>query len=121
MNIEDYRNYCLSLGEDVEEKFPFTRFKNGADVLVFYVCGHMFAFFDVRGFSVVSLKCQPEHIDELKEHHSCIGNPYNESPRHWIGIDPSAAPDALLRELTQNSYTLVKEKYKGHHHKDNKA
>lgn len=121
MNIEDYRNYCLSLGEDVEEKFPFTRFKNGADVLVFYVCGHMFAFFDVGAFSVVSLKCQPEHIDELKEHHSCIGNPYNESPRHWIGIDPSAAPDALLRELTQNSYTLVKEKYKGHHHKDNKA
>ena len=38
MNIEDYRDYCLSLG-DVEEKFPFTKFKNGKAVLVFYVCG----------------------------------------------------------------------------------
>lgn len=37
MNIEDYRDYCLSLG-DVEEKFPFTKFKNGEGVLVFYVC-----------------------------------------------------------------------------------
>lgn len=23
MNIEDYREFCLSLGEDVEEKLPF--------------------------------------------------------------------------------------------------
>ena len=29
MNIEDYREYCLSLGEDIEEKLPFQRFKNG--------------------------------------------------------------------------------------------
>ena len=110
MNIEDYRNYCLSLG-DVEERFPFTKFKNGADVLVFYVCGHMFAFFDCADFRVVSLKCQPERIEELKERHACIGNPYNESPKHWIGIDPAAAPDSLLRELTLNSYNLVKAKY----------
>jgi len=28
MNIEDYRDYCLSLGADVEEKLPFTMFKS---------------------------------------------------------------------------------------------
>ena len=27
MNIEDYREYCLSLGADVEEKLPFQKFK----------------------------------------------------------------------------------------------
>ena len=26
MNIEDYREFCLSLGEDVEEKLPFSGF-----------------------------------------------------------------------------------------------
>jgi hypothetical protein len=26
MNIEDYREYCLSLGADVEEKLPFQKF-----------------------------------------------------------------------------------------------
>ena len=37
MNIEDYRDYCLSLGADVEEKLPFTVFHHGSGVLVFYV------------------------------------------------------------------------------------
>lgn len=111
MNIEDYRDYCLSLGEDVEEKFPFVKFKNGEGVLVFYVCGHMFAFFDINEFSVVSLKCLPDRIFDLKERYSCIGKPFNESPKHWIGIDPFTAPDELLKELTRNSYEIVKSKY----------
>ena len=50
MNIEDYREYCLSLGTDVEEKLPFQKFKNGEGVLVFYVHGHMFSFFDCNDF-----------------------------------------------------------------------
>ena len=111
MNIEEYRDYCLSLGEDVEEKLPFTMFKNGADVLVFYVCGHMFAFFDCVEYSVVTLKCQPERIDELRAEYDCIGKPYNESAKYWLGIDPRVAPDALLRDLTRNSYEIVKAKY----------
>ena len=65
MNVEEYRDYCLSLGTDVEEKLPFVKFKNGDSVLVFYVCGHMFCFFDLNDFQVVSLKCQPERIDEI--------------------------------------------------------
>ncbi len=112
MNIEDYRNYCLSLGEDVEEKFPFTAFRYAGNVLVFYVCGHMFAFFDCDNFTVITLKCQPDHIGDLKERYSCIGKPFNESPKYWIGVDPDTASDALLRELTRNSYEIVKSKYK---------
>lgn len=112
MNIEDYRNYCLSLGEDVEEKFPFTAFRYAGNVLVFYVCGHMFAFFDCDNFTVITLKCQPDRIGDLKERYSCIGNPFNESPKYWIGVDPDTASDALLKELTRNSYEIVKSKYK---------
>ena len=111
MNIEEYRNYCLSLGNDVEEKLPFVKFKNGEGVLVFYVLGHMFSFFDCNDFSVISLKCQPERIEELKEQYACICNPYNESPKHWIGIEPFPAPEDLLKELTKNSYEIVKAKY----------
>lgn len=65
MNVEEIRDYCLSLGSDVEEKLPFVKFKNGEGVLVFYVCGHMFCFFDLNDFQVISLKCQPERIDEI--------------------------------------------------------
>lgn len=66
MSIEDYREYCLSLGNDIEEKLPFQKFKSGEGVLVFYVSGHMFSFFDCNDFSVISLKCQPERVEDLK-------------------------------------------------------
>ena len=112
MNIEEYRDYCLSLGDDVVEKMPFQKFKNGEGVLVFYVSGHMFSFFDCNDFSVISLKCQPDRIEDLKDQHECIGNPYNESPKHWIGVNPATVPNDLLKELTRNSYEIVKAKYR---------
>ena len=103
MNIEEYREYCLSLGKDVEEKLPFTAFHYASGVLVFYVHGHMFSFFDCDNY-----------IEELKARYDCIGKPYNESPKYWIGIDANTAPDELLQELTRNSYEIVKAKYKKH-------
>lgn len=112
MNIEDYRDYCLSLGDDVEEKLPFTAFQYASGVLVFYVHGHMFSFFDCDTFSVVTLKCQPDRIEELKAKHDCIGKPFNLSPKYWIGVDAKTAPGCLLRDLTRNSYEIVKAKYK---------
>lgn len=112
MNIEDYREYCLSLGDDVEEKLPFTSFHYASGVLVFYVHGHMFSFFDCDHFSVITLKCQPDRIDELKANLDCIVKPFNLSPKYWIGINVDTAPDDLLRELTRNSYEIVKAKYK---------
>ena len=111
MNIEDYRDYCLSLGDDVEEKLPFTAFHYADGVLAFYVNGHMFSFFDCDHFSVITLKCQPERIAELKEQHQCIGKPFNLSPKYWIGVDACNAPDDLLQQLTKNSYDIVKAKY----------
>jgi len=111
MNIEDYRNYCLSLGDGVEERMPFGAFKAAQGVLAFYVCGHMFSFFDTDHFGIVTLKCQPDRIAELKECHPSISDPYNMSPRHWIGVDASSASDSLLADLTLNSYNLVVLKY----------
>ena len=57
---------------------------------------------------------RPERIEELKARYDCIGKPYNESSKYWIGIDANTAPDELLQELTRNSYEIVKAKYKKH-------
>lgn len=112
MNIEDFREYCLSLGDGIEEKLPFTKVKAAEGILVFYIFGHIFAYFDCNDFRMVTLKCQPDRIGELNAQYDCIGNPYNGSHKHWIGIDPTTAPDDLLKELTRNSYEIVRTKYK---------
>ena len=72
----------------------------------------MFSFFDCDNFGIITLKCQPERIDELKAQYSCIGKPFNLSPKYWIGIDANTAPDFLIKELTKLSYEIVKAKYK---------
>ena len=110
INIEALRDYCLSLGE-VEEKLPFTKFKGGDTVLVFYVCGHMFCYFDIEAYEVVSVKCQPERIPNLLESHDCLCKPFNLSPKHWIGIKIKECDEELARELVGNSFEIVREKY----------
>ena len=112
MNVEALRDFCLSLGDDVEEKMPFTKFNSAQSVLVFYTCGHMFCYFDIDDFQVVTLKCQPERIMELKERNSCVTNPYNADKRYWIGLHIREAEDTLARELVRNSFEIVRMKYR---------
>ena len=38
MNVEELRDYSLSLGADVEERMPFVAFRVAQGVLAFYVC-----------------------------------------------------------------------------------
>lgn len=111
MNVEELRNYCLSLGTDVEEKMPFQAFKAANGVLAFYVCGHMFCYFDIDRFEVVSVKCQPERIIDLKERFNAVTAPYNMNATHWIGVLPGLADDNLMQRLVRNSYEIVKQKY----------
>ena len=45
MNVEEFREYCLSL-PDVTEATPFEKFSKGKfTILVFYVNSHMFCSF----------------------------------------------------------------------------
>ena len=110
MNIEEFREFCLSLGE-VEEKLPFAKMPGGESVLVFYVCGHTFCYCDIDDFTAVNLKCQPERIAELRESADGFCDPDHMSPKHWIGVQVQVVPPTLLTELVRNSYEIVREKY----------
>lgn len=65
MNIEEFREYCLSM-EGVTEKTPFGKFARRYDsILVFYVLDHMFCFVDIDDFSSVTVKSTPDEIEEI--------------------------------------------------------
>lgn len=113
MNVEEFRNYCLSLPGS-EEKMPFEKFFHGThSFLAFYVAGKMFCFFDIDAFDCCTVKCLPYRIEELKTEYNAIGEPYNMSPRHWISIRfNDDVDDALLKKFVRESYDIVRQQNK---------
>ena len=113
MNIEDFRDYCLSL-PGVTEATPFEKFSRGRfTILVFYVSGHMFCYFNIDDFSQVTVKCDPARIVELKEAYQAVGDPYNGNKKHWISVHwgQDLTDDEILA-LVKDSYNLVSSKKK---------
>ena len=111
MDIELFREYCLSLG-DVEEKLPFAKMPGGDSVLAFYVGGHTFCYCDIDNFRTVIVKCQPERIPELMETNGICSPDNHFNAKYWIGLDVPIIKAELLKELVANSYEIVRKKYK---------
>lgn len=111
MNIEELRDYCLSM-PDVSEATPFEKFSKGKfTILVFYVSGHMFCYFNVDDFTSITIKCQPEKTAELKEHYAAVDNPFNGNKKYWISICLNEdMDDSQIKELVRNSYDIVKKR-----------
>jgi predicted DNA-binding protein (MmcQ/YjbR family) len=105
MNIEKFRNLCLSF-QDVTEEFPF-----GADTLVYKVKGKMFALTDLNVFESVNLKCDPGEAVDLRERYSSVLPGYHMNKAHWNTVlMDNTISDRLIEEWTKNSYDLVRAK-----------
>lgn len=107
MNIEEFRDYCLSK-KGATESFPFDE-----KTLVFKVMGKMFALSGLEQVpAAVNLKCDPERSVELREEYDgLIYSGYHMSGVHWNTIEiESRVPNTLLIELIDHSYELVVQK-----------
>jgi len=113
MNLEEFREYCLSL-PDVTEATPFEKFSKGRfTILVFYIHSHMFCYFNIDDFTSITLKCDPAEMTELKERYQAIGEPFNGDKRYWISVHlRQDVTDEELKRLVRKSYELVKRKRK---------
>lgn len=102
MNIEDFREYCLSKSE-VTESFPFDD-----KTLVFKVCDKMFALTSVEGDFRINLKCCPYEVEERREKYSAVIPGYHMNKKHWntVIVDGSISDD-LIKQWTDESYNLV--------------
>ncbi|OXA79135.1 Predicted DNA-binding protein, MmcQ/YjbR family [Flavobacterium aquidurense] len=108
MNVEEFRDFCLSF-PDTREAMPFEGFfKSSKSILVFYVDKKMFCLFDLDKFDRCTLKCDPKLINELREEYLGIDKPFNLSPKHWISVAFNGdVSEELIKELVTNSYKLV--------------
>lgn len=104
MNIEDFRNYCLSK-KGVSESFPFDN-----STLVFKVSNKMFAATNIEWDEfAVNLKCNPERAIELREQYPCIQPGYHMNKKHWntVYFNDGTLSDDFLKDLINDSFELV--------------
>ena len=81
MNIEEVREYCLSLKNTIE-CFPFDEVS-----LVFKVENKMFLLLPLDAEEPhVSLKCSTDYVEELREHYTAVEPAYHFNKKYWNSI-----------------------------------
>lgn len=103
MNIEELRDYVLSLNE-VTESFPF-----GEDTLVFKTNNKIFLLVSLSSVPLqFNVKCDPDYAIELRERYPCILPGFHMNKKHWntLIIDGSLSW-AQLKQLIKDSHKLV--------------
>jgi predicted DNA-binding protein (MmcQ/YjbR family) len=103
MKPSELRGHCLSF-PGAEETFPF-----GPDTSVFKVEAKMFALSQLGAAELrVSLKCEPELAEQLREAHPEVIPGYHLNKRHWntVIVDGSL-PEQMIRDMIEDSYDLV--------------
>lgn len=103
MNIEEFREYCLSK-KHVTECFPFDEV-----TLVFKVGEKMFALTGLEHQpATVNLKCNPERAIQLREEFENITAGYHMSKKHWnTVIIEGNISNSIIIDLIDHSYDLV--------------
>ncbi len=100
MNIEEVRDYCLSLPH-ATERCPF-----GPDTLAMEIGGRMFCLMTLDGeWDFYNIKTDPDYGAELRERYTGIRPGYHMNKRHWVSVDfQGDVPDRLQKELLSHSY-----------------
>lgn len=102
MNIENYREYCLSL-DNVSELFPF-----GDDIIVYKVYDKIFTLAEITIFENFKTKGDPDWNIEMRDRYSEITPGYHMNKRHWNDVSVRGnLTDDFLKEMILNSYRIV--------------
>ena len=109
MNVEEFREYCLSL-KGVEEKMPFVNVADrySRDVLCFYVGDKWFCFVNIEVFDFCCIKCNPDEMEELRATYTGIKPGWHMNKKHWISVYFNQdVPDKEIKELVKKSYDII--------------
>ena len=103
MNIETFREYCLSKPAATEGT-PF-----GPDNIVFKVEGKMFALAALDEVPpAVNLKCDPDLALELRDRYEQVRPGYHMNKKHWNTVElDGVIPEREIKKMIDHSYDLV--------------
>ncbi len=105
MNIEELREFCLSLPE-AEENMPWSEPQYNM-LATFTIAGKWFCLVDMdRKF--INVKADSETIADMQAHYHGAFPAWHMNKQHWLGIRlESDIPDDRIRELLSEAYRLV--------------
>ena len=109
MNIEDFRNYCLSF-DGVHDKMPFGKAASEYDrnILVFYVADKWFCFVNIDVCDFCCIKSDTAQIEDLQSRYEGIKPGYHMNKKYWISVCFNAdVPDKEIKALVKQSYDIV--------------
>ena len=105
MNIEEVREYCLSLPQATED-FPFDE-----TTLAFRIGQKIFAMVDLENTQWFVLKCEPEYALDLRERHPEISGAWHMNKKYWNQLNLfGTLSDELVKHLIRHSYNEVVKK-----------
>lgn len=105
MNIEEIREYCLSLPHTTED-MAF-----GDDYLLFRVCGKIFACYGFVRNDYLVLKADPDYTLDLRDRHPEIEPAWHWNKRYWNQLClRGSLSSATIKSLIRHSYSEVVKK-----------
>ena len=112
MNIEEVRDYTLSLNGVTEDQ-PF-----GDDIITFRLEGKIFVCLwlgsdknDIKDSEPrLALKLAPERNEELRAQFAAITPAYHWNKKHWSDLYYEQLHDSQVMELIKESYHLIASK-----------
>lgn len=105
MNIEDFRNYCLSLPLSKENQ-PWTE-PQYQMLATYTVGGKWFCLVDIDK-KCIDVKCEPELVVEMQSRYDGAFPAWHMNKEHWLGVKlESDVPDNVIESLIRDGYNLI--------------
>lgn len=105
MNVEEFREYCLSLPGACENA-PWTepQYRN---LVTFTVADKWFCLLDPDN-KFCDLKCPPDQVTELQEAYKGVEPAWHMNKLHWIKVVlDSDVPITKIEALIQQAYDMI--------------
>ncbi|MBR1882283.1 MAG: MmcQ/YjbR family DNA-binding protein [Muribaculaceae bacterium] len=109
MNVEDFREFCLSL-QGVTEKMPFLSVKDpySREVLCFYVGSKWFCYVNIEVFDRCCVRSTPDEALELRARYDGVRPAWHMNKKFWNDVYfQSDVPDDVICQLVKRSHDLI--------------
>ena len=105
MNVEELRDYCLSL-PFVKENMPFAKHEY-ADLVTFTVADKWFCLLDLQN-KRINVKCDPDICLDKRDKYQGAFPAWHMNKKHWLGIMlDSDMPNSVIERLLYDGYKLI--------------